>query len=301
MTNVSNISNELENTSCETCSSGKGCVWPHRQASICTHRSHRRCCWQGFKILGIRHQDKRTNTDQQISDVIKAVHGDLIKKRNREKNIAGLKPSSTFAGASAHRTWAYPNLYPADVWYHLRSRPWGNRSIRTAIILSSLFSPARRVRTGYCRMLSFSANPVRTTWKPRYTSIVTSRRPRQRPSSKFESIVERKPKHLPKITLPSVLYPWMLLRQMVVLILLIFFVHRPSPSLHRIPSQSFHPSTSIHPPYLHQFLTPSTLPHYSPIQTPRDVPDPVFHRIHPDIKFHRIPDNTGYLFVPDTG
>ena len=33
----------------------------------------------------------------------------------------------------------------------------------------------------------------------------------------------------------------------------------------------------------------------------RDVPDPVFYRIQPDIKFHWIPDNTRYRFAPDTG
>ena len=118
-------------------------------------------------------------------------------------------PTRICSGASAHRTWAsirYPKLYPADVWYHLRSRPQEIRSIRITFILSSLFSPARRVRTGYCRMLGFSVNPVRTTWKPRSTSTVTSRRPRQPLSSlisMFQSISslttkKYKPRHYPK-------------------------------------------------------------------------------------------------------
>ena len=53
-----------ENTSCKTCSSGKGCVRPHCKASNCTHRFHR-CCWQGFELLVIRRQDEHSNTNQQ--------------------------------------------------------------------------------------------------------------------------------------------------------------------------------------------------------------------------------------------
>ena len=59
----------------------------------------------------------KTNTQNpvdniQISDVIKAVHGDLINKRNREKNIVitGLKPSSTIADKDLFRSLCASDL-----------------------------------------------------------------------------------------------------------------------------------------------------------------------------------------------
>ena len=59
----------------------------------------------------------KTNTQTptnniHISDVIKAVHGDLINKRNREKNIVitGLKPSSTIADKDLFRSFCASHL-----------------------------------------------------------------------------------------------------------------------------------------------------------------------------------------------
>ena len=60
----------------------------------------------------VKTNTQTTTNNIQISDVIKAVHGDLISKKNREKNvvITGLKPSSTIADKDLFRSFCASHL-----------------------------------------------------------------------------------------------------------------------------------------------------------------------------------------------
>ena len=114
MTNVSNISNELETLRARLAALEKIVfdLTARLQAAPIdsTENAVNKDSRPWSSVVETNEQAPTNNI--QISDVIKAVHGDLINKRNREKNvvITGLKPSTTIADKDLFRSLCASDL-----------------------------------------------------------------------------------------------------------------------------------------------------------------------------------------------